>query len=202
LASDRVTWNRRRPKRAAGRLAWSVFVALAAGGPAWLLFGSEPWQADGGALNPLALVAPIVLTFFGIALVPQVIALVRRPIVACDYYALTVRPGVGRTMVLTWAQIAEIVVVDLEEEQMMLIRCRPVLRGSADTPRWWDQATLRSVIRGAAFASAYDLAVPMSDFLGSAESLLADLGTCAPEHVALLLRGPTPITRRSAAPPD
>lgn len=202
MTSDRVTWKRRRPNRAAGRLAWSVFVALAVGGPAWLLFGAEPWQADDGALNPLALVAPVVLLLSGLALVPQVIALVRRPVVACDHYALTVRPGVGRTIVLPWVQIAEIAAIDLEEEQMLLIRCRPVQRGSADTPRWWDQATLRSVVRGAAFASAYDLAVPLADFLGSPESLLADLGTCAPEHVALVRRAAAPVTRRSAAPPD
>jgi hypothetical protein len=188
VASDRIVWKRRRPNRAAGRLAWTAFVAVSVSLPTWLLFGSEPAQADNGALNPLALVAPAVVGIFGLVLIPQIVALVRRPVVSADHYALVVRPGVGRTLVLPWAQVAELTVVDLDEEYIMLVRCRPEPRASGDQPRWWDQGTLRSVVRGAAFASAYDLAVPMADFLGSPESLLADLGVCAAPHVVLVLR--------------
>lgn len=188
MASERVVWKRRRPNRAAGRLAWTAFVGVCVSLPTWLLFGSEPAQADDGALNPLALVAPTVLVILGLVLAPQIIALVRRPVVSADHYALVVRPGVGRTMVLPWAQLAELAAVDLDEEQILLIRCRPLPRASGDQPRWWDQGTLRSVVRGAAFASAYDLAVPMADFLGSPESLLADLSVCAPPHVELVRR--------------
>lgn len=188
MAADRVVWKRRRPNRAAGRLAWTAFVAVGIVGPAFLLFGGEPPQADDGALNPLALVAPIALVFAAFALIPQVIALVRRPIVSADHYALRVRPGVGRTLVLPWAGLAELAAVQFEEDEMLLVRCRPLGGGSGDQPRWWDQWTLRSVVRGAAFASAYDLAIPMDEFLGSPETLLAELEECAPPHVVLLRR--------------
>ena len=106
------------------------FVAVVVSGPAWLLFGGEPRQADDGALNPLVLVAPAVLLVFGVALVPQVIALVRRPIVAADHHAITVRPGVGRTLMLPWVQVAELAAVDLDEEEVLLVRCRPVVNAS------------------------------------------------------------------------
>jgi hypothetical protein len=157
-------------------------------GPAWLLFAGEPGAAADGAVNPLTLVVPVLAALFGVAIVPQVVALVRRPVVAADHYAMTVRPGVARTLVLPWAQVAEVASMEIDEEEFLLIRCLPALRRSGDRPRWWDQAHLRSAKRGAAAASAYDLAVPLDDFLGRPDHLLDGLALYAPRHVTFATR--------------
>lgn len=185
MPSERVDWSRRRPKRAAGRLSWTVLLAVLGGGGAVLLFGGEPWLAGDGALNPFALVPPTVLTLIALTLIPQVVGLVRRPLVGADHYALNIRPGVVRTLVVPWADVVELTAFELDEEYFLLVRCRG-LRTSGDQLRWWDRSVLRSVIRGAGGVAAYDLAAPMADFDGTPEDLLADLGEYAPDHVALV----------------
>jgi hypothetical protein len=183
-----------------------VFVTVVVCAPAWLIFSDEPGKADNGAVNPLALVVPVIGLIFALLLFPQVLALVRRPVVAADHYALTVRPGVARTLVLPWAQIAEVAAMDVDDEPILLVRCAPQYGRSGDWPRWWDKAHLRSAKRSAALASAYDLAVPMNDFYGTPQSLLADLARWAPAHVAIVngsaavvpARTPTRPMRRPA----
>jgi hypothetical protein len=162
-----------------------MLLAVLGGGAALLLFGDEPWQASDGALNPLAVVPPAVLGLFALALIPQIVGLVRRPAVGADHYAMVVRPGVIRTLVVPWADVVELTAFELDEEYYLLIRCRG-LRTSGDEPRWFDRSVLRSVIRGASNVAAYDLAVPMTDFAGTPEDLLAALGEWAPDHVALV----------------
>ncbi len=157
-------------------------------GPAWLVFVDEPRQADDGAVNPLALIVPSLGVLFGLLWVPHLLALVRRPQVAADHYALTARPGVVRTLVLPWAELAELAVMEVDEEPFLLIRCVPQLHRSGDWPRWWDQAHLRSARRSVAAVSAYDLAVPLDDFLGTPESLLTGLARYAPSHVTIVSR--------------
>jgi hypothetical protein len=188
VARDRFEWRRRRPRRAAGRLGWSAFLAAFICGPAWLIFSNEPARTDEGALNPLALVIPALVVFFGLLLVPYTLALIRRPVVGGDHYALVARPGVGRTMVLPWAQIGELAAIEIDEDLFLLVRCVPQLTRSGDWPRWWDQAHLRSAKRNAAVASAYDLAVPMNDFEGTTDALLAELRRWAPHHVVVVNR--------------
>jgi hypothetical protein len=173
-----------------------VFVTVVVCSPAWLIFSDEPREADNGAVNPLSLVIPVLGLIFALLLVPQVLALVRRPIVAADHYALTVRPGVARTLVLPWAQIAEIAAMDVDEEPMLLVRCASQSYRSGDWPRWWDKAHLRSAKRAAAAVAAYDLAVPMDDFYGAPQSLLADLARWAPAHVAVV-NGSAMVTPRT-----
>jgi hypothetical protein len=188
VARDHFVWRRRRPRRAVGRLGWTAFLAALTCTASWLVFGDEPSQADDGAVNPLAFVFPVVAAFFLVVLVPQALALVRRPVVSGDHYALTVRPGVARTLVLPWAQIGELVAMDVDDEPYLLIRCVPLLTRSGDWPRWWDKAHLRSAKRSAAMASAYDLAVPMNDFDGEPEILLAQMARWAPGHVGVVNR--------------
>jgi hypothetical protein len=184
---NRIEWGRRPPKRAAVRLGWTVLAAVFVCGPAWLLFSGEPGLLADDAVNPLALILPVLAVAFGGLLVPQALALVRRPVVAADYYALTVRPGVFRTLVLPWAQLAELCLREIDEEAILLIRCGARGPRSADWPRWWDQAGLRAARRGDTerAVAAYDLAVPMDEFEGKPEVLLAELAQWAPGHVAV-----------------
>lgn len=185
VSTEGVTWSRQPPRHAAGRFGWTLFLAVTICGPASLVFADEPRVADNGAVNPLALVVPALGALFAAILVPQLLALVRRPVVRADHYALTVRPGVGRTLVLPWAQIAELATVQVDEDTFLMVRCVPVLRGSGDVPRWWDQAHLRAATRGAPGLAAYDLAVPMNDFDGTPAGLLAQLAAYAPGHVIM-----------------
>jgi hypothetical protein len=189
LARKRIEWRRRSARRAIGRVAWTVVAAALAGGPAWLLFGAEPWVIDDGAVNPFALVVPLLGALFGLLILVQILAIVRRPAVSADHYAVSVRPGVVRSLVLPWAQIAELAAMEVDDEPLLLIRCRPQRSRSADWPRWWDKAHLRKARRVATVVTAYDLAVPMSDFAGTPRNLLAQLAWWAPAHVTVADRG-------------
>jgi hypothetical protein len=157
--------------------------------PAWLLFGSEPQVTKQGAVNPFSLVVPLLAALFAVLITVQVVAIGRRPVVAVDHYALFARPGVGRTLVLPWAQIAELATIEVDDEPLLLVRCLPQRNRSADWPRWSDQARLRSARRTASVVSAYDLAVPMGDFVGTPGNLLGTLAMWAPDHVAIADRG-------------
>jgi hypothetical protein len=189
VARKRIEWRRRSPRRAVGRVAWTVVAGALAIGPAWLLFGAEPRVTNDGAINPFALVVPLLAILFGLLILVQMLGIARRPVVSADHYALSVRPGVVRTLVLPWAQIAELAAMEVDEEPLLLVRCLPQRSRSADWPRWWDQAHLRTAKRTASVVSAYDLAVPMSDFVGTPRDLLAELAWWAPDHVTVADRG-------------
>jgi hypothetical protein len=189
VARKRIEWRRRSARRAIARVSWTVVAAALAVGPAWLLFGAEPQVTDDGAVNPFALVVPLLGVLFGLLILVQILAIVRRPSVSADHYAVRVRPGVVRSLVLPWAQIAELATMEVDDEPLLLIRCRPQRSRSADWPRWLDQAHLRKARRAAAVVTAYDLAVPMSDFSGTPRDLLARLAWWAPEHVTVADRG-------------
>jgi hypothetical protein len=189
VARKRNEWRRRAPGRAIGRVGWTTVAAVLAIGPSYLLFGSEPQVTKDGAVNPFALVVPALAALFSLLLTVQLVAIVRRPAVSADHYALSVRPGVFRTLVLPWAQIGELAIIDVDDEPLLLVRCLPQRRRSADWPRWMDQAHLRSARRVASLVSAYDLAVPMGDFTATPRNLLATLAMVAPDHVAISERG-------------
>jgi hypothetical protein len=185
---DRFVWRRRPPRRAAARLAWSLVLAAGVLGPLWLVFGNEPRTTADGAVNPFALVPWLGAGLFAVVLAPQVLALVRRPYVAGDHYALTVRPGVGRTLVLPWVELEEVCVTEVDEERVLLVRLRPLSRHSGDQPGWWDQGHLRATVREASWVRAYHLAVPLSDFADGSDDLLVEAAGWAPGHVTLVNR--------------
>jgi len=187
-ARKRVTWASRRPRRVLGRVVWTWFGAVVASGVAWLLFGDEPFRSANGAFNPLVLVLPLVVLFFLLVSALPVLAIVRRPVLTADNYALTVRPGSLRTLVLPWAQIAELALVMVDEDPYLFIRCAARSRTSGDWPRWWDQGRLRVVRRMEGAAHAYDLALYMHDFAGPPPRLFAALARWAPAHVTLATR--------------
>ncbi len=184
---ERIEWRRAFPTRALAMLAWYVGVGGAALGLVWLLFGGEPAQLDDGSPNPLAVILPLALAVALLAAVPLVLAVVRRPVVAANHYALTVRPGAARTLVLPWARIARVTVRRLDHEAYLLIRCANARDALGDHPSWIDQGVLRSLLRGSragrAVAAEYDLAVRMRDFVGEPHALLATVAAFAPDHV-------------------
>lgn len=156
--------------------------------PAWLLFSGEPTRLESGALNPLALIVPSLVLVFAVLIGLPMLALIRRPIVTADHYALTVRPGIVRTLVLPWAHLVELAAVDVDDEPVLLVRCGPRQHRSTDWPRWWDRAELRAARRASRrdLIAAYDLAVPMTDFVGRPDVLLEALSRYAPAHVTVV----------------
>src|SRR5690348_8844199 len=120
---DRIDWRRAFPSRALALLGWYLGLAGAALGLVWLLFGGEPARLDDGAPNPLAAILPIAAVVALLGAVPAVIAVIRRPVVAANHYALSVRPGSMRTLVLPWARIAKVAVRRVGRESYLLVRC-------------------------------------------------------------------------------
>lgn len=185
-ATEQLQWRRAFPARAVRRLGWSMLVAAVAAGVAWLLFGSEPDRLATGATNPLSLVPPVT-TAAGVVLVTfSGLWLFRLPVVAADHYALRLRPGALRTLVLPWAAVAEIAGWSARGQPLLLVRCVPGGR-AGDRPGWWDRSVLRSAARAAAGRSravaAYDVAVRMEAFVGTPTEQLASLAAWAPPHV-------------------
>lgn len=184
---ERIEWRRAFPSRAVTILVWYAIVAGAALGLTWLLFGDEPAKLDDGTPNALVAVLPVVLGVVLAGLVPPVLMLVRRPLVAANHYALTVRPGCLRTLVLPWARITGVAVRRVGRETYLLVQCRQALDALGDHPGWFDQAVLRAAIRsprgGQAVAAGYDLAARSRDFLGAPNDQLTALAAFAPDHV-------------------
>ncbi|HET8659053.1 MAG TPA: hypothetical protein VFM55_08665 [Micromonosporaceae bacterium] len=189
----RIEWRRAFPFRALGVLAWYVILGAVALVAAIVLFGSEPDTLSSGRLNPLSLAPAATGVLVAAIGVPVVLALLRRPVVSADHFALTVRPGFLRTLMLPWAHIAEVAVYAGRGETFLLVRCgkrRDDRLG--DWPHWWDRSVLRSAARmsrmqrgrGPAVAG-YHLAVRMGEFAGSPQAQVAALCSVAPEHVVV-----------------
>jgi hypothetical protein len=186
---ERIEWRRAFPSRAVTVLLWYGGLAGFVLGSVWLLFGNEPVKLDDGTTNPLALVLPITVGVVLVGAVPPVVKLVRRPLVAANHYALTVRPGSVRTLVLPWAHIAVVSVRRFSREPYLLVRCRQSLGALGDHPTWLDQGVLRAVLRmpraKRALADGYDLAVRLRDFVGQPGAQLTTLAAFAPDHVLI-----------------
>jgi hypothetical protein len=186
---ERIEWRRAFPSRAVVVLVWYVGLAGAVLGLTLLLFGDEPARLDSGAANPLAAIPPVAVVVAAVGAVPFVVALVRRPVVAANHYALTVRPGVVRTLVLPWSHITGVAVRRVGRETYLLVGCRRALDVLGDHPGWFDQGVLRSLRRGSragrALAADYDLAVRTRDFAGEPNAQLATLAAFAPDHVLI-----------------
>jgi len=179
----RIEWRRGLPRQALRRVAWWAVVAALVVGVALLLFGPEPETLDDGSHNVLDDVplwtALLMLAVLAVIAVP----VLRRPAVAADHYALRVRPGPWRTLLLPWAGIAEVVVLSSNGDEYLLIRLDPKVPG--DRPKAWDQSVLRHARKGTDRADAYDLAVCLKEFAGPPEGKLAALAAYAPETVVI-----------------
>lgn len=183
---DRIEWRRAFPSRAVTALVWYALFAGAVVGLTLLLFGDEPARLDDGSPNPLTAVPPVVLALAVLGCIPIVLVIVRRPLVAANHYALTVRPGAARTLVLPWAHIAVVAVRRVGRETYLLVRCRQMLDALGDHPTWIDQGVLRALLRtrsGQALAGEFDLAVRLRDFIGEPNAQLATIAAFAPDHV-------------------
>jgi hypothetical protein len=186
---DRIEWRRAFPTHALALLAWYGGLGGAALGLILLLFGDEPARLDSGAANPLAAIPPVALVIALIGLVPLIAGIFRRPVVAANHYALSVRPGMIRTLVLPWSHITRVVVHQVGGEAYLLVGCRRALDALGDHPGWIDQGVLRGLERGPragrGLTTDFDLGVRMRDFVGEPNSQLATLAAFAPDHVLI-----------------
>jgi hypothetical protein len=167
-------------------LGWYVVFAVVVIAAILLLFGGEPERLDSGQPNRLANLPMWTELIAAVGAVPFVLAVVRRPRVAANHFALTVRPGWIRTLVLPWVHVAEVAITEVEGERYLLVRCRPDPGRMGDTPHWVDQNVLRALARDdSRKARHFDLAVRMRDFTPGVEGQLAALAAFAPDHVLI-----------------
>ena len=182
--TESLEWRRRFPARALRRLGYLATGGGAVAAGAWLLFGAEPSRLASGERNPLALIPVTVVILIVIAALPLLVAVVRRPLIVADHYALMVRPGIGRTLLLPWAGIAELAAVTARDEPLLLVRFTAGGR-LVDRPNWLDQLVLRG---GGEVTTGYHLAVRMDEFVGDPVELLAALAAWVPEQVLVTNR--------------
>lgn len=184
----RVEWRRGFPVRAL-RLAGSCVAAGAvAVAVAWILFGNEPETLSNGKENPLATIPQWTLLAAAAVTLAALVPALRRPMVATTHYALSVRPGLLRTRLLPWANIAEVVAVRTRDGEYLLIRLLPGPDALSDRPGYWDRAVLRQAARGYPHAVDYQLAVRLGEFAGRPDNNLATLAAYAPESVHIANR--------------
>jgi len=182
---ERIEWRRSFPSAALTGLAWYSSMTALAVGLVYVLFGGEPRDLDSGAANPLAVLPRLALAAALAGLVPFGLPVLRRPTVAANHYALTVRPGPWRTLVLPWARLGAVTVYRTGGESYLLVRLLPALDRLGDHPGWRDQAVLRAIRRTGAPVEGFDLAVRMRDFVGTPQSLMGALAAFAPDHVLI-----------------
>jgi hypothetical protein len=185
---DRIEWRRAFPSRALK----VVVSCTAAGGlavaAAWVLFGEEPATLNTGEPNPLASVPQWTMVAAAAVVGVSFVPVFRRPTVAATHYALSVRPGILRTLLLPWATIAEITGVRAGGEEFLLLRLQPGLDALGDHPGYWDKAVLRAVGRDYPRAADFHLAVRMREFAGEARAKVSALAAYAPENVDITSR--------------
>jgi hypothetical protein len=185
---ERIEWRRSFPSHALVLVGWYAVVAGLGVGVVWLLFGSEPSHLDNGESNPLAVIPPVSVIVAGLGALPFVLAVVRRPSLTANHYALQVRPTWLRTLVLPWARIAQVAAYRIDGEPYLLVRCGTALDRLGDRPGWVDRAVLRAADRAADtdVVNGFDLAVRMRDFTGTPRAQLTALAAFAPDHVAMV----------------
>jgi hypothetical protein len=186
--ADRIEWRRAFPARALKLVGSCVAAGGFAVGAAWVLFGDEPARLNTGEANPLASVPQWTIVAAAAVVGASIVPVVRRPTVAATHYALSVRPGIVRTLLLPWATIAEVTAVRAGGEEFLLIRLQPEFGALGDHPTYWDQGVLRTVARGYPRADDYDIAVRMREFAGTAPAKVSALAAYAPESVDITSR--------------
>jgi hypothetical protein len=185
---DRIEWRRGFPGRAWRLVASCVAAGAVAVGVSWLLFGNEPETLSDGASNPLAAIPQWTLLAALAVVLAASCPLLRRPTVTATHYALSVRPGMVRTVLLPWAAIAEIMGVRTADGDYLLIQLRPEMDAVGDRPGYWDRSVLRGATRAYPRAVDYDLAVRLGEFAGRPDRKLATLAAYAPETVHIVNR--------------
>jgi hypothetical protein len=190
---DQVVWLPRPPRRAAIRLGLLALAAVPTLAATHLMLGDEPTYLESGRLNPLNLFFPALIAAFALTAVPSLLGLVRPPQVAADHFALRLRPGCLRTLVVPWSQVAELAAVPVlisprRWEPLMLVRFAWRQGKDGDRPRLWDTVLLRDARRsgGRDQVDGYDLALRLADFVGTPYALLSALAVFAPGHVILV----------------
>jgi len=185
--AGRLQWRRAFPRRAVRRTGWSLVAVAAVAAVAWLLFGAEPVRLAGGQTNPLAVIPPATTAVGAVVVLWYALAVFRRPLVEANHYALRVRPGVWRTLVLPWAAVAEIAGFSAGGGAVLLIRRVAGRTVPGHRPGVLDRSVLRWAMRSAGrdrgAVAAFDLAVRMGEFSGTPEEQLASLAAWAPAHV-------------------
>jgi hypothetical protein len=184
---ERIEWRRGVPSARLTVLAWYAFGAALFLGLVWLLFGGEPAELDTGRRNPLVYVLPVAVAVVLLGALPLLLPVLRRPVVAANHFALTVRGGWWRTLIMPWAKVAEVAAYRVGGTPYLLVRCRQSLDSGRDMPRWLDQAVLRAAMRdrrrGDPSVGDFHLAVRMEDFVGGSSALVATLAAFAPDDV-------------------
>ena len=167
---ERIEWRRSFPSRPLATLGWYLLCAVLVTALILALFVDEPERLSSGRPNPLAHLPIWTVSLAALGAVPFVLAVVRRPLVAANHFALTVRPGWVRTLVLPWSRVAEVAAFEVAGERYLLVRCRDGPDRMGNTPHWLDQALLRELAKdGSKLARRHDLAVRMRDFVGTAD---------------------------------
>lgn len=179
------------PSRSLGNIGGYAIVAGIVVVGTYLIFGSERTTLPGGEVNLLGYVPSVVLTAALLGLLLAFLPSLRKPALAADRYALRVRPGCLRTVVLPWIDVLEVVgspVVTGTRTQAYLLVCRDSVPSRRNArPRWWDRTVLREAVRrGGPGYRRYDLAVRMDDFDEPPLAQLAMLARLAPGHVRVI----------------
>lgn len=185
-----IEWRRSFPTRSLISLTWYVACAALVIVASAILFGDEPDSLDSGKPNPLAHILLWTVILAALGALPFILAVIRRPRVAANHYALTVRPGWIRSLVLPWARVAEVAVAD----DYLLVRCypaaeRPDLSSMGNSAHWVDRSVLRAIAnQGSRIGRHFDVAVRLRDFAAATDRAQLDvvaLAAFAPDHVLI-----------------
>jgi hypothetical protein len=183
---ERIEWRRSFPSRPLATLLWYGLFAAVVIAIMLALFGDEPAELETGAANPLADVPMWTALLILAGGIPFALNVARRPRVAANHFALTVRPGYVRTLVLPWSRIAEVATTNVAGERYLLVRCRDGADRMGNSPHWLDKFVLRQLSReGSRKAKQFDLAVRMRDFTPGAAGQIGALAAFAPDHVLI-----------------
>ncbi|MEV0564212.1 hypothetical protein [Dactylosporangium sp. NPDC050588] len=183
---ERIEWRRSFPSRALVSLAWYVLSASLAVGLVRGFFADEPDVLPSGANNPLADLPMWTVALAAVGATPFVLAVVRRPRVGANHFALTLRPGWVRTLVLPWSRVAQVALMDVGGERYLLVRLRAGLDRTGTNPGWLDQNVVRELSKTPSKrARGFDVAVRLRDFTGTSGGQLAALAAFAPDQVLI-----------------
>jgi hypothetical protein len=125
--------------------------------------------------------------------VPIALAVIRRPRVGANHFALTMRPGWVRTLVLPWSRVGEVAAVEVGGERFLAVRLLEGLDRTGTNPAWIDQNVLRELNKisdgqGRRDGRGVGVAVRLRDFNGTPDGQLAALAAFAPDQVQIANR--------------